>query len=74
MTTPLPPLAFLQVNLGRLEHAVDVLREAAYSNDMLLARFAAATATEVADRIERQLLDIDQAGKVLTLHPVEVTT
>jgi len=45
----------------RLEHTVDVLRCALWSGDLLTARYAAASITELSDQIETALL---AAGRI----------
>lgn len=61
----------VNADLGRLEHALDVLRCSVFSGDMLSARYAAATITEASDRIETALLSVDRAAKALT-RPVQL--
>lgn len=62
-----PPGYYTELNahLARLERGLEVLRSALRSQDMLTARYAAATVTELGDKIEVALLAIDRQAKAL---------
>lgn len=70
MTAARASLDHLHTDLGRLEHALDVLRCSVYSGDTLTARYAAATITEASDRIETALLAVDRDAKALRVGAV----
>jgi hypothetical protein len=63
MTAALASETELYAHVGRLEHALDVLRCAVYSRDWLTSRYAAATVTELGDKVETALLSIDAAAR-----------
>jgi len=54
----------------RILDVTAVLDAAVSSQDMLTARYAAATLTELADRIETALIALDPRSKALRIAPV----
>lgn len=65
MTAARGSLDHLHTDLERLGHALDVLRCSVFSGDTLTARYAAASITELADKIETALLTLGRDAQAI---------
>lgn len=65
MSVPVAQLAGLCATVARMGTVMDTLTSALRWDDLLTARYAAATLTQLSDQLEAALLDADPATRAL---------